>query len=245
LASGLGLTGQPGEWQNGRWQLAAPLHAFRSTTPDRLDLLLVDDSHATPQAWTVALKIQGNWPAVASTPLPAVAVVPKPTNDSGLDTSLPPASAWALVSALLGAFVGGLLLNLMPCVLPVLAIKLLSLSQPAVTARMRRGIGLAYTLGVLISMIGLALLVMVVRASGEQLGWGFQLQSPWVVIALSLLFTLIALNLFGVLQVRAAWASGLAAQMARHPLADALLSGVLAVVVAAPCTAPIMVASVG
>jgi thiol:disulfide interchange protein DsbD len=63
-------------------------------------------------------------------------------------------------------------------------------------------------------MLGLALLVMAVRASGEQLGWGFQLQSPWVVVALSLLFTLIALNLFGVLHVRAAWASGFAAQLA-------------------------------
>jgi thiol:disulfide interchange protein DsbD len=59
---------------------------------------------------------------------------------------------------MLGALVGGLLLNLMPCVLPVLAIKLLSLSQPSVTASMRRGIGLAYTLGVLLSMLGLALL---------------------------------------------------------------------------------------
>jgi len=245
LASGLGLTGQTSEWRDGRWHLTAPLHAFRSTTPDRLGLLLVDDSSALPQAWTVVLKIQGDWPTMASAPLPAMAAVPKPSIDTALDTNLPPASVWALVSALLGAFVGGLLLNLMPCVLPVLAIKLLSLSQPAVTARMRRGIGLAYTLGVLISMIGLALLVMVVRASGEQLGWGFQLQSPWVVVALSLLFTLIALNLFGVLQVRAAWASGLAAQMARHPLADALLSGVLAVVVAAPCTAPFMGASVG
>jgi tripartite-type tricarboxylate transporter receptor subunit TctC len=83
---------------------------------------------------------------------------------------------------MLGALLGGLLLNLMPCVLPVLAIKLLSLSQPSVTANMRRGIGLSYTLGVLLSMLGLALLVMAVRASGEQLGWGFQLQSPWVVV---------------------------------------------------------------
>jgi thiol:disulfide interchange protein DsbD len=77
------------------------------------------------------------------------------------------------------------------------------------------------------------------------LGWGFQLQSPLVVSALAVLFTLIALNLLGVLQVNAAWSSGLAAQWVRHPLADAFLSGVLAVVVAAPCTAPFMGASVG
>jgi len=244
LASGLGLAGKTGAWQNGHWQLDAPLHAFRSSSPRSLDLLLVDESAATPQAWTVQLKIQGDWPSMAAAPAvaaPTTAGVLSPPTKA----SLPPASTWALLSAMLGALLGGLLLNLMPCVLPVLAIKLLSLSQPSVTAGMRRGIGVAYTLGVLLSMLCLALLVMAVRASGEQLGWGFQLQSPWVVVALSLLFTLIALNLFGVLQVRAAWASGLAAQLARHPLADALLSGVLAVVVAAPCTAPFMGASVG
>ena len=244
LASGLGLAGTSGTWQNGHWQLDAPLHAFRSSTPSTVGLLLVDDSTPTPQAWTVQLKMQGDWPAMASvpatTPTPLAAKAPAQASNS-----LPPASTWALLSAMLGALLGGLLLNLMPCVLPVLAIKLLSLSQPSVTANMRRGIGLSYTLGVLLSMLGLALLVMAVRASGEQLGWGFQLQSPWVVVVLSLLFTLIALNLFGVLHVRAAWASGLAAQLARHPLADALLSGVLAVVVAAPCTAPFMGASVG
>ena len=247
LASGLGLSGKTGEWQNGRWQLAAPLHAFRNSTPNNLVLMLVDDSTPTPQAWTVRLNIQGDWPAISTTPMPATAspMAPTPKASSISDSSLPPASVWALASAILGAFFGGLLLNLMPCVLPVLAIKLLSLSQPSVTAAMRRGIGLAYTLGVLLSMVGLALLVMALRASGEQLGWGFQLQSPWVLVALSLLFTLIALNLFGVLQVRAAWASGLAAQLARHPLADAMLSGVLAVLVAAPCTAPFMGASVG
>ena len=244
LASGLGLAGTSGTWQNGHWQLDAPLHAFRSSTPSTVGLLLVDDSTPTPQAWTVQLKMQGDWPAMATvpatTPTPLAAKAPAQAS-----TSLPPASTWALLSAMLGALLGGLLLNLMPCVLPVLAIKLLSLSQPSVTANMRRGIGLSYTLGVLLSMLGLALLVMAVRASGEQLGWGFQLQSPWVVVVLSLLFTLIALNLFGVLHVHAAWASGLAAQLARHPLADALLSGVLAVVVAAPCTAPFMGASVG
>ena len=247
LASGLGLSGKTGEWQNGRWQLAAPLHAFRNSTPNNLVLMLVDDSTPTPRAWTVRLNIQGDWPAISTTPMPATAspMAPTPKASSPSDSSLPPASVWALASAILGAFFGGLLLNLMPCVLPVLAIKFLSLSQPSVTAAMRRGIGLAYTLGVLLSMVGLALLVMALRASGEQLGWGFQLQSPWVLVALSLLFTLIALNLFGVLQVRAAWASGLAAQLARHPLADAMLSGVLAVLVAAPCTAPFMGASVG
>jgi thiol:disulfide interchange protein DsbD len=109
----------------------------------------------------------------------------------------------------------------------------------------RKGIGTAYALGVLVSMLALALLVMGFRAAGAQLGWGFQLQSPWLVASLALLFTLIALNLWGLLEWQGNWAGGLAAHMAKHPVVDAFLSGVLAVIVAAPCTAPFMGASVG
>ncbi len=238
LASGLGLRPEIvlGEWQGDTWQMNAPWHAFRHSEPRELGLLLVEETSG--QAWQVPLKIEGDWATVE-------AKSPVPPASTAVAEKVTAASPLALLGALVGALLGGLLLNLMPCVLPVLAIKLLSLSQPSVTPAMRRGIGLAYTAGVLLSMLGLALLVMGMRAAGQQLGWGFQLQSPAVVIGLAVLFTLIALNLFGVAQVRGAWASGLAAQLARHPLADALLSGVLAVVVAAPCTAPFMGASVG
>ncbi len=243
LASGLGLAGSAvqGSWQGDVWQMQAPLHAFRHSEPSTLNLLLVDEAGA--QSWRVGLKIEGRWPAEvkAASPAPSSAAA----SSTSTTNAASPASDWALLSALLGAFIGGLLLNLMPCVLPVLAIKLLSLTQQQVTPAMRRGIGLGYTAGVMLSMLGLAALVLGLRAAGQQLGWGFQLQSPTMVIALSVLFTLIALNLFGVLEMRGAWASGLAAQLARHPLADAFLSGVLAVVVAAPCTAPFMGASVG
>jgi len=241
LASGLGLRPQIalGEWQGDTWQMNAPWHAFRHSEPRTLGLLLIDESAA--QAWQVQLNIEGDWASV-QTSTPVAPVSPASNASTG---TISPASPLAFVGAVVGALLGGLLLNLMPCVLPVLAIKLLSLSQPSVTPTMRRGIGLAYTAGVLLSMLGLALLVMGMRAAGQQLGWGFQLQSPTVVIGLAVLFTLIALNLFGVAHLRGAWASGLAAQLARHPLADALLSGVLAVVVAAPCTAPFMGASVG
>lgn len=243
LASGLGLAGSAvqGSWQGDVWQMQAPLHAFRHSEPTALNMLLVDE--AGEQSWRVGLKIEGPWPAETKTAPPVATSANTPTAFS--ITAANPASSWALLSALLGAFIGGLLLNLMPCVLPVLAIKLLSLTQQQVTPAMRRGIGLGYTAGVLLSMLGLAALVLGLRAAGQQLGWGFQLQSPTMVIALAVLFTLIALNLFGVLELRGTWASGLAAQLARHPLADAFLSGVLAVVVAAPCTAPFMGASVG
>ena len=238
LASGLGLNGG-GSWQDGIWQINAALHRMRSTEPRQLGVLLVDETQTPAAAWRVTLDIQGTWPKEAAA-APVVSSVP-----TSLAHAPAPASTVALLTALIGAFVGGLLLNLMPCVLPVLAIKVLSLSKTSASAAERRGIGTAYAAGVLVSMLGLALLVMGLRAAGSQLGWGFQLQSPVLVAGLSLLFTLIALNLAGLLEIRGDWTGHLAVQLARHPLADAFLSGVLAVVVAAPCTAPFMGASVG
>ena len=238
LASGLGMN-NGGTWQNGVWQMNAPLHRMRSTEPGQLGLLLVDETQSPATAWRVTLDVQGTWPKEAAA-APVVSSVPASVADAPA-----PASTAALFTALIGALVGGLLLNLMPCVLPVLAIKVLSLSKASVSAAERRGIGSAYAAGVLVSMLSLALLVMGLRAAGSQLGWGFQLQSPVLVAALSLLFTLIALNLAGLLEIRGNWSGNLAVQLARHPLADAFLSGVLAVVVAAPCTAPFMGASVG
>ena len=235
LASGLGLNGG-GSWQDGVWQMNAPVHRMRSTEPTTLGLVLIDADSLPPQSWRVTLAIQGTWPEAV--PLTVAAEVPP-------NTAPPASNVSGLLSAMLGALLGGLLLNLMPCVLPVLAIKVLSLSKASISATQRRGIGTAYAAGVLLSMLALALLVMGLRAAGSQLGWGFQLQSPWLVAALALLFTLIALNLSGLLELRGNWTGSLAVQMARHPLADAFLSGVLAVVVAAPCTAPFMGASVG
>jgi thiol:disulfide interchange protein DsbD len=235
LASGLGMNGG-GSWQDGVWQMNAPVHRMRSTEPKQLGLLLVDDSQTPAASWQLKLDIQGTWPEAA--PLPVATEVPP-------NVAPPAPNVSGLLGAMFGALLGGLLLNLMPCVLPVLAIKVLSLSNASISAAQRRGMGSAYAVGVLFSMLALALLVMGLRAAGSQLGWGFQLQSPWLVAALALLFTLIALNLSGLLELRGNWTGSLAVQMARHPLADAFLSGVLAVVVAAPCTAPFMGASVG
>jgi thiol:disulfide interchange protein DsbD len=105
--------------------------------------------------------------------------------------------------------------------------------------------GLAYTAGVVLSFVALAGLLLALRAGGEQLGWGFQLQSPAVVAALAALFTLIGLNLAGVFEIGSVLPSAWMAARARHPLVDSLLTGVLAVAVASPCTAPFMGASLG
>ncbi len=111
-------------------------------------------------------------------------------------------------------------------------------------ARLRRQ-GLAYTVGVVASFVALAGLLLAMRAAGDQLGWGFQLQSPVFVAGLSILFALIGLNLLGVFEVGQLLPSGLASLRARHPVVDHGLTGVLAVAVASPCTAPFMGAALG
>ncbi|MBX9833656.1 MAG: thioredoxin family protein, partial [Burkholderiaceae bacterium] len=148
-------------------------------------------------------------------------------------------------AALLGALLGGLILNLMPCVFPVLAIKVVGFTQHAQDRRAHRVSGIAYTVGVVLSFMLLGALMLGLRAAGEAIGWGFQLQSPAVVASLAALFTLIALNLAGVFEFGHFLPSSVASLQARHPVADSFLTGVLAVAVASPCTAPFMGASLG
>jgi thiol:disulfide interchange protein/DsbC/DsbD-like thiol-disulfide interchange protein len=149
-----------------------------------------------------------------------------------------------LLGAIGLAFIGGLILNLMPCVLPVLSIKVLSLvGQADAPMRARMKNAGAYSLGVLVAFWALAGLLIALRAGGEQLGWGFQLQSPPVIAGLASLFFLIALNLFGVFEVgmsltRLGGKSGEGA-------GASFSSGLLATLVATPCTAPFMGSALG
>ena len=160
--------------------------------------------------------------------------------DAGVGSEL------SLLTALFLAFVGGLILNLMPCVFPVLSIKLLSLIEGAEhnssTARLH---GWLYTAGVLISFVIMATVLLVLRAGGAQIGWGFQLQSPVMVTILFYLFCLIGLNLSGFYQ----FGTGLQNLGSSWPNAQgksgAFAAGVLASVVAAPCTAPFMGVALG
>jgi thiol:disulfide interchange protein DsbD len=179
----------------------------------------------------------------------SVTAGPKPKLDApGL--SLAPAAAAAgglsLAGAALLAFVGGLILNLMPCVFPVLSLKALSLAAPGHDNRRTLAWqGIAFALGVEATFDGLAAVLLAMRAAGEQLGWGFQLQSPAVVTVLAVLFFVLALNLSGVFEFASLVPSSAAGWTARNPYVDALLSGVLAVVIASPCTAPFMGAALG
>lgn len=148
--------------------------------------------------------------------------------------------------ALAFALIGGILLNLMPCVFPVLGIKVMSFVEHAHgEARLMRLQGWVFAAGVLASFLVLAGLMLALRAGGTQLGWGFQLQSPVVVVLLATLFMLLALNLSGVFEW-GAFAQSLTSNVsARGRYADAFIGGVLASVVATPCTAPFMGAAVG
>jgi thiol:disulfide interchange protein DsbD len=143
------------------------------------------------------------------------------------------------------ALLGGLILNLMPCVFPVLAMKAAALSRHAHEPRAARAQGLAYMAGVIATFLGLAAALIAARAAGEAVGWGFQLQTPAVVAGLSLVMLLVALDLSGVFEI----GGGLQALAGRPAAGDgaagALLTGVLAVVVAAPCTAPFMAGAIG
>jgi thiol:disulfide interchange protein/DsbC/DsbD-like thiol-disulfide interchange protein len=153
-------------------------------------------------------------------------------------------SLWLVLGA---ALVGGLMLNLMPCVFPVLAIKLLALVQAEQTPTRRLHEGLGYTLGVLTTFGALGAVLLALRATGAAFGWGFQLQSPVIVLGLVVVFWLMALNLLGVFE----WGIGLMALAGRQratgqaSLSSAFLSGMLAVFVAAPCTGPFMGTAIG
>ena len=138
-----------------------------------------------------------------------------------------------------------MILNLMPCVFPVLAIKVLAFAQHADDRRAHRAHGLAYTAGVVLSFLALGGLLLGLRSAGEAIGWGFQLQSPAVVATLAVLFTLIGLNLAGLFEFGSVLPSSVASLQAKNPTADAFLTGVLATAIASPCTAPFMGASLG
>lgn len=229
-------------WQGGVWTAQVPLSALRSESPTLLPVVLaLANGSQGAQSWRIELPVQGNWPAVA--PMAAVSPALEAALKANLNQATPaPLGAWLL--ALLGAFVGGLILNLMPCVFPVLAIKMVGFVQvkdPA--ARLRSGA--AYTAGVVLSFLALGGLLLVLRAAGEQLGWGFQLQSPAVVAGLALLFTLLGLNLAGLFEFGQLLPSSLAGLQVKSPIVNDFLSGVLATAIASPCTAPFMGASLG
>ena len=246
-------------WQdNGDWTADVPLSAERGESRAQLPLVLALPAGAAPgeggaRAWRTVATVDGAWtaaaPAAVVSPALAAALEANRAAAAAANSARPPAAravgTAALLTALVGGLLGGLILNLMPCVFPILAIKVMGFARHGANRRAHRQAGVAYTAGVVLSFVALGAVLLGLRAAGEQLGWGFQLQSPGVVAALAALFTLIGLNLAGVFEFGQLAPGRLATLQARHPAADAFLSGMLAVAIASPCTAPFMGASLG
>ena len=221
-----------------------------------------------PMTRRVKLAIPSGTVTPASTPdMPAPAsVAPLPTATTPVDDAAPdtttsaaslapdvertrppeevlarnPRGTSSLLVALALALTGGLILNLMPCVLPILSLKALSLAESGREGGDARRRALWYTAGVLVSFVAVGALAIALRAAGQALGWGFQLQQPWVVGLLAYVMFAVGLSLSGVFAIGhrlAGTGHGLASR--RGPVGD-FFTGVLAVVVASPCTAPFM-----
>lgn len=165
--------------------------------------------------------------------------------DLGIGAEVGGLSAATVLKAVLFALIGGLILNLMPCVFPVLSMKAAALADAAHDPRLARREGLAFLAGVMTTFLLLAGTLIALRAGGQAVGWGFQLQSPPVIAGLGLLMLAVALNLSGVYHMGGAL-QGVGGRLAGAPGGSgAFFVGVLAVVVAAPCTAPFMAFAMG
>ncbi len=229
-------------WQGAVWTAQLPLSGQRTESPPNMPLVVAYNN----AAYRIDAPVKGDWPAVASVAVVSPALAAALKANAAAAPAIQPAAppSISLLAALLGALLGGMILNLMPCVFPVLAIKVVGfVNEKSQAARLTSG--LAYSAGVVLSFLALGALLLGLRAAGDQLGWGFQLQSPAVVAALAALFTLLGLNLAGLFEFGTLLPSRAMNLQSKNPGVNAFLSGVLATAIASPCTAPFMGASLG
>ncbi len=199
-----------------------PRSKFEPLSPARLQALL----RLNPAGDGVEIAALPGVVPVAGTPLTAAA-----------QTGAPPAAG--LAALLLSALLGGLLLNVMPCVFPILSLKALSLARAGESEATARREGLAYTAGVMLACLALGALLLALRAGGEQVGWAFQLQEPLVIAALLLLAVTITANLAGLFEFAVPGFAGDGSPQ------GAFATGLLAAFAATPCTGPFMAAAMG
>lgn len=237
------------------------LQVYYDTVALRVDL----PAHLKGQGWTLAVSSQGCADAGLCYPprtqyftvsgvggveqrfveidqLPSVAVGVLTGADTSAATS---GSALNLPLVLLFALLGGIILNLMPCVFPVLSIKVLSLTSAHLGEHSKHLHGMAYTAGIVISFVTIAALLLVFREAGEAVGWGFQLQSPVFVSLLAYLLFAAGLSFSGLLEVGARWMNIGQSAATGTSLRASFMTGVLATVVASPCSAPFMGTALG
>lgn len=190
-------------------------------------LLLVEDADGRELAYQVQAQSQQR-------DLAALGGVAAPATDLGIAT------------VFLFALLGGLILNLMPCVFPVLSLKVLSLANAhGAAAREQRLHGIAYTAGVMLSFFTLAAVLLSLQAGGAAIGWGFQLQQPWIVASLVFVFFVMGLSMSGVVEFGTTLMGIGGNLQEQEGLKGSFFTGVLASVVASPCTAPFMGAALG
>ena len=162
-----------------------------------------------------------------------------------------PVSAGKFLPILWGMLLGGLILNLMPCVFPVIGLKILGFVQQAGSERKKIALhGITFSVGVLASFGVLSGILFAAREAAaakgsDAVGWGYQLQNPWVVFAMMLLMFVLALNMFGVFELGTSATSVGGSLQSKHGLAGSFFSGVLATVVATPCSAPFLGVAIG
>ncbi len=220
------------------------------------DTRILKSSEAEARLAKAVKKLEGNWPAEVS----GVVSWQADGKQVAYEVSVPvnsPASASGMMSGpvfpplwriLIYAFIGGLILNVMPCVLPVIALKILGfVEQARKQPREVRVLGLMYGVGVLASFLAIAALFLGLKAAGHTAGWGIQFSNPQFLVVLTTVMTLVALNLFGVFEVTPGGkvmgaAGALAAKTGRT---GAFLNGILATVLATPCVAPFFAGAAG
>ena len=214
---------------SGRLLVSQPLSDYFTGAPESVQVVLVNTVRESAVALTARPGELGSAAPVAA--------------GSAATGSAPPGEpAMGTAAALLLALAGGVLLNLMPCVFPVLSLKALSVVEGG---ERQRAHGIVYTLGVLVAFAAVAGLLLGLRAAGAAVGWGFQLQSAWFVALLAYLLFALALSLSGLVQFGTGLMGAGDGLARRGGLAGSFFTGVLACVVASPCTAPFMGAALG
>ncbi len=234
------LSARPGEFS-----LRKTVQKFSGDWPKEISGVIVMDVGGQPQGFDVKVSVNDRAPSgitISASSESSAGVPPAPTGET---PALPPQPLWRM---LLYAFIGGLILNIMPCVLPVIALKILGFINHAQHEPGRvRTLGLIYAAGVLVSFLVLAGIVIGVKAAGHHAGWGMQFGSPVFIVCLTTLITLVALNLFGVFEVTlGGHALSAAGQLAsRQGAPGAFFNGLLATALATPCTAPFLAPALG
>lgn len=224
-------------WQGSIWTAKVPLSEQRTQSPPVLPVVLAADG----KGWSVDVRVPGQWPAaVPSAGVPAA--LQEALRRNAAETPAPVAPM-GLAAAVLNAFLAGLILNLMPCVFPLLAVRAMRGGHSV--GRVSATEAAAFAIGVIASFLAFGAALMSMRAAGELVSWGSQLQSPAVVAALAAFLTLVGLKLAGVFRLAHVMPARWLTALEHHPEWLAFAFGIVCALAALPWTTPFMPASLG